>query len=59
MGEVWWEGWGRRRLMGLGDRMVEVMIKNMRRKKMKWVIEEMVKVGDILCVVFKGIGDYF
>ena len=45
--------------MGLGDRMVEVMIKNMRRKKMKWVIEEMVKVGDILCVVFKGIGDYF
>lgn len=45
--------------MAFGDTMVEVIIKNISSKKIKSVIDDMLKLGDIFCLLFKAIRDYF
>lgn len=59
LAEVCSEPCGRSTLMAFGDTMVEVIIKNISSKKIKSVIDDMLKLGDIFCLLFKAIRDYF
>ena len=59
LAEVCSEPCGRSTLMAFGDTMVEVIIKNISSKKIKSAIDDMLKLGDIVCLLFKAIRDYF
>ena len=45
--------WGRSTLMALGVTIVEVIMKNISNKNTRSVIDDMLKVGDILFLRFK------
>lgn len=46
-------------LMVLGDIMVEVIMKNISNRNMMFVIDVILKLGDILCFFFSVICYYF
>ena len=50
---------GSNTLMALGDTMVEVIIKNISNKNMMSVMDAILKLGDIFCLLFNAIRDYF
>ncbi|EFG18779.1 hypothetical protein M099_2774 [Phocaeicola vulgatus str. 3975 RP4] len=45
--------------MALGDTMVEVIMKNISNRNMMSVIDAILKLGDILCLLFSAIRYYF
>ena len=50
---------GSNTLIALGETMVEVIIKNISNKNMMSVIDAILKLGDILFLLFNAITDYF
>ena len=50
---------GSNTLMALGDTIVEVIIKNISNKNMISVMDAILKLGDILCLLFNAIRSYF
>ncbi|MEI3074357.1 MAG: hypothetical protein V8T40_08885 [Phocaeicola vulgatus] len=50
---------GSNTLMALGDTMVEVIMKNISNRNMMSVIDAILKLGDILCLLFSAIRYYF
>ena len=59
LAEVCSEPWGRSTLMAFGDTMVEVIIKNISSRKIRSVMDDMLKLGDIFCLLFNAIRVYF
>lgn len=41
--------------MALGDTIVEVIIKNISNRNIKFVIDDILKLGDIFCLLFNAI----
>ena len=50
---------GSKTLIALGDTIVEVIIKNISNKNMISVMDAILKLGDILCLLFNAIRAYF
>ena len=50
---------GSNTLIALGDTMVEVIMKNISNKNMMSVMDAILKLGDILFLLFNAIRDYF